>query len=128
MTDSDPDHSIESIQAAQQVDQICDAFEVEFQAGNRPSIESFLTQVAGAAKQALFMELLALELHYRRLSGEKIAAAEYQDRFPGLPLSLLENAVQGAEFPGRRPANSLGDENRTLDSFYLARFQFSNER
>lgn len=116
MTSSDPARSNESVQNAQQVDKICDAFEVEFQSGKRPSIEKFLTQVAGDVKQALLLELMKLELHYRRRSGETILALEYQDRFPGLPMSQLQEVIQGAEFPGRRPANFLGDENTTLDS------------
>ncbi len=129
MTDSDPDHFFESVQRAHQVDQICDAFEVEIRSGNRPSIEAFLSQVAGAAKQALLLELLKLEMHYRRLSGETIAADEYQDRFPGLPLPRLQEIIQVAEFQGLWMAGEgLGGslQTWTLEAQKLLRRSFQN--
>ncbi len=41
----------------------------------------------------LLVELVAIELHYRRKNGEAIAFADYQSRFPGLSLDKLMRSV-----------------------------------
>jgi serine/threonine-protein kinase len=67
---------------AQQIDQICNRFEAAWKAGERPRIENFLNQIAEPQQNALFSELLALELAYRCRLGEKPALEYYSQVFP----------------------------------------------
>ncbi len=75
------------------IDAICDRFEKDWLKGHRPQIELYLAEVHGALKQMLLVELVAIELHYRRKNGEAIAFADYQSRFPGLSLDKLMRSV-----------------------------------
>jgi len=97
MSDDKPLHRNSTIGRAKHVDALCDEFETECAAGNRPSIESFLLRVDGPNKQPLLIELIAIEMHYRRRSGESIVVAEYQTRFPGLSVSRLEETILHSE-------------------------------
>jgi serine/threonine-protein kinase len=64
------------------VDQICDRFEDAWMAGQRPRMEGFLAEAAEAERPALLGELLRLEWHYRRQTGDSFAEEEYLQRFP----------------------------------------------
>ena len=90
MSDEKPIQRHSTIGRAKHFDALCDEFETECSAGNRPSIESFLLRVDGPNKQPLLIELIAIEMHYRRRNGESVAVVEYQTRFPGLSVSRLE--------------------------------------
>ncbi len=114
MSDQAPDSDDGTIQRAKRFDGICDAFETQCSAGNRPSIESFLLRVDGPDKQPLLVELIAIEMHYRRQNGESIALAEYQTRFPGLSVSRLEETIQYAK-QGHSHKTTVADE-LTIDS------------
>jgi hypothetical protein len=52
------------------LDRLCDRFEAAWAAGQRPSLEDFLAEAAEAERPAVLRELLLVELHYRRQSGE----------------------------------------------------------
>ena len=67
---------------ARLVDEVCDRFESAWKQGRRPRIEDFLNPALRSMHEALLPELLALELAYRRDSGERPSAAEYRQRFP----------------------------------------------
>ncbi len=97
MNDQAPDFDDTTIQRAKRFDGMCDEFETQCLAGNRPRIESFLLRVDGPDKQPLLVELIAIEMHYRQQNGESIAFAEYQTRFPGLSVSRLEETIQHSE-------------------------------
>jgi eukaryotic-like serine/threonine-protein kinase len=75
---------------AGQVDQLCDLFEQQCQAGQRPNIASWLAQVEPARRGELLRELLALEVAYRRRRGDEAAISEYQQRFPDHPEAVQE--------------------------------------
>jgi serine/threonine-protein kinase len=64
------------------VDQICDRFEDAWVAGQRPRMEGFLAEAAEAERPLLLGELLRLEWHYRRQTGDSFAEEEYLQRFP----------------------------------------------
>jgi hypothetical protein len=66
----------------ERIDQICDRFEHAWDAGPRPRIEDYLSQVPKSERPALFRELLSLELVYRPQNGEVPVAEEYLHRFP----------------------------------------------
>jgi hypothetical protein len=63
------------------LDRICTAFEVEWQAGRRPSLETHLERLDGAARCVLLRELLRLDVDYRKQRGETPAASDYLPRF-----------------------------------------------
>ena len=65
-----------------EVDQLCDAFERQWQAGERPVIESYLERADSRLRAELLRELVALEVAYRHRAGEEVSLAEYQQRFP----------------------------------------------
>ena len=75
------------------IDTLCDEFEQQFQAGQHPSIESFLSRTEPDRQAALFPELLKVELWWRRDRGESPSLDEYQTRFPQHK-SLLSTAFQ----------------------------------
>ncbi len=64
------------------LDEVCDRFEDDLQAGHTPRIEDHLAAVGAAERPALLRELLRLELHYRRLRGDTLGPEEYRRRFP----------------------------------------------
>lgn len=110
--------SDESIQRDRLIDATCDAFEKMYLAGERPQIEAFLDGVDGPTKQPLLIELIELEMHFRRSRGETIAIAEYQARFPGLSAARLDATVGMCSDP--QPNGNLAQtpagELQTLDS------------
>jgi len=112
MSETNPEDR--SIDRAKRVDALCDEFETQCSAGDRPSIESFLLRVDGPEKQPLLIELIAIEIHYRRRNGESIAFSEYQTRFPGLSVSRLEETIQHAE--QQVPPNTPAADRPTVDS------------
>lgn len=67
---------------ANRVDLICDAFEQAWLAGNEPSINDFLSDVAGPERSRLFRELLAMDVEYRKKRGEQVGPQELVERFP----------------------------------------------
>ena len=67
---------------ADRINQVCDRFESDWRAGERPRIEDRLAGVTGPERILLVRELLAVELHWRRKGGEQPAPGEYLERIP----------------------------------------------
>jgi serine/threonine-protein kinase len=65
-----------------QVDAICNRFEEQLLAGQRPLIEEALDGVAGPVRSRALRELLLIEIEYRRAAGERPTAEQYAARFP----------------------------------------------
>jgi WD40 repeat protein/serine/threonine protein kinase len=63
------------------VDAVCCEFEEALRTGGGPKLESYLEQVQGPHQEALFTELLSLELEYRRGKGETPQESSYAGRF-----------------------------------------------
>jgi WD40 repeat protein/serine/threonine protein kinase len=63
------------------VDAVCCEFEEALRADGDPKLESYLDQLPGPHQQALFAELLSLELGYRRGRGETPQEPTYARRF-----------------------------------------------
>ncbi len=89
----DPSLTIETIR---HVDHICTIFEKNWGDGQRPIIEDLLSASQGVERSALLCELLAVELEYRQLAGERPLSAEYVHRFPAdqqiIDLTFRESA------------------------------------
>jgi serine/threonine-protein kinase len=87
------------LSAARRVNDLCNRFELAWQAGPRPHIEDYLGDVPEPERSALVRELVALDIAYRRQAGEDPQADDYRARFPGLALTALL-ADRAAEPPG----------------------------
>jgi serine/threonine protein kinase/O-acetyl-ADP-ribose deacetylase (regulator of RNase III) len=79
-------------EAAAYIDRACDLFEAAWQAGQRPSIETFLQQAPPALQQELLRKLLDLDVVHRQRRGEQPTPGEYRQRFPALPDATLSGA------------------------------------
>jgi serine/threonine-protein kinase len=90
-------HDPDGVTARARREPLLDAFELACKAGERPCIEDVLPLEAESARGALFRDLLAIELAYRRLRNETPTAAEYGARFP------LFGAVVAALFEQTSP-------------------------
>jgi serine/threonine-protein kinase len=75
------------------VDEVCDRFEAAWKAGERPNIEECLGDVTGPARSILLLELIALEVDYRRRQGEAPQPEEYVARFSALHPQEIARAV-----------------------------------
>jgi serine/threonine protein kinase len=64
------------------VDSVCDQFEAAWRGGERPDMAAFLDIPAGPTREALFRELMALELDLRRELGECPDTVAFRERFP----------------------------------------------
>ncbi len=103
---------IDQLDDARQVaaaDQICDAFESAWRSGHRPRLEDSVAALTGEQRTALLVELIPLDVEYRRRLGELPQPSEYLARFPDLdPIWLT------ALF-----ANSLGEPAGNGNRFQL---------
>lgn len=64
------------------IDEICDAYEAAWQAGNQLQIATFLARSSDADRPALFCELLLLDVEYRQEHGEQPSREKYLQLFP----------------------------------------------
>jgi serine/threonine protein kinase len=84
----------------QRVDEACDRFETAWKASGstspRPQIEDYLNAVPEPEQPYLLFELIALDVHYRRLLGDEPKLADYQCRFPSLDAVQLAETLGGA--------------------------------
>jgi eukaryotic-like serine/threonine-protein kinase len=71
-----------SLEAKERIDRICRAFEAAWQDGGKPRAEAFLGDATGAERSALLVELMLLDLDYRKRGGEQPSAEEYRVRLP----------------------------------------------
>jgi hypothetical protein len=84
-------------------DQVCDRFEDAWGAGLRPRLEDYLAAAPEGERLTLAYELIALEAHYRRLSGEDPRPEDYRPRFPALDPARLAEAVAARAGAGSGP-------------------------
>lgn len=72
------------------VDSTCDEFETLWNSGAAPRLEQFLPPRSDPEFAVMLIELLGLELDYRRSRGESPEFSEYASRFPADLLLLAE--------------------------------------
>src|SRR5271155_805057 len=65
---------------------VCDRFEQAWRAGDRPKIETFLTEIDN--HDALLERLLLLELEFRKQAGETLSPDYYHARFADRPIVI----------------------------------------
>jgi serine/threonine protein kinase len=95
------------LSAVRRVNEVCNRFELAWQAGQRPGIEDYLGDVSEPERAALVRDLVALDIDYRRQAGEEPKAEDYRDRFPAVALAPLL-ADPGAEQAGAGPSGTAG--------------------
>ncbi|MEQ1828534.1 MAG: serine/threonine-protein kinase [Pirellula sp.] len=76
------------------IDSLCDEFELACQSGAKPDIEAFLARIQVRDRLALLLELVDLDVYYRKRRDESLSIDEYQARFPDLPMSTLVKIVE----------------------------------
>ena len=79
----DPPTSHEGTSPTQlvEINRICDRFEEAWREGPRPAIENYWSATSEPARSDLLLELMLIELEWRRSAGERPTAAEYHARF-----------------------------------------------
>jgi WD40 repeat protein/tetratricopeptide (TPR) repeat protein len=80
---------------ARQINQLCDRFEAEWQAGAEPIVENYIADAAEPARHELVRELLKLDIHYRRERGDTLVPRDYVARFPE-HVSLIDTLLGAA--------------------------------
>ena len=80
--ESRPD-STRSLSRQERLDALCDQFEEQWKAEEKPKIEEYLAQVEDSDRDDLLRDLVVLELELRSSVGEKADADEYRQKFSG---------------------------------------------
>ncbi len=73
------DPTIPRLDHLRRIDAVCDQFEEEWRAGRRPRVAAFAD-----GDPDLALELVRLDVEYRRQAGEQPAAADYAAEFPAV--------------------------------------------
>jgi hypothetical protein len=105
MMGSIPADDSQSLSNAQQIDAICDRFELAWLQGERISIEKILTDSPANLRDALARELVAIEMELRQKAGEKPSPAEYSRHTEELPLTNNQTTIAD-----RKTATELGPQ------------------
>ena len=99
MSNLGPDFSdAMSLDTLRRIDDVCDEFERQFQAGHEPTLMEFLNGKTVQEQSILFRELLAIELHHRNRRGERPNLSEYTKKYPQIA-SIAEAVFQEARLP-----------------------------
>ena len=93
---------VDELSAARRLDQVCNAFEAAWQAGQTPRLEEHLAALP-AGEAAALRELVLLDADHRRCRGESPQASPYHDRFPEFDPAWLSQALTESEAGGTLP-------------------------
>jgi serine/threonine protein kinase len=95
MPDQFNDHNTLTEEEEAYLDRDCDAFEMAWKTGQRPSIQQVLEEApaGGALRARLLRELIALEVNYRRQRGELPTREEYRDLFPNDDIDAVWSTI-----------------------------------
>jgi serine/threonine protein kinase len=96
----------ESVEEARKMEQVCDAFEAAWQAGQRPDIGAAVGAVSPDIRTKVCKELIGLDLFYRGKAGESPQVQDYADRFPDVDPVWLAAAARGDESRSAAPRAS----------------------
>ncbi|HEY7427717.1 MAG TPA: protein kinase [Gemmataceae bacterium] len=84
--------------ALQRIDALCERFENAWQAGQRPRLDDYLSEVAESERSHLLRELIALDIDYRRQLGEKPEARDYREYASSLKEGWLERLTGASRY------------------------------
>ncbi|MGF1581896.1 MAG: protein kinase [Gemmataceae bacterium] len=105
-----PSPEKESLALKQQLDKICDGFESRWQAGEKPRIEDYLREAQESGQRELLRELVQIDVYYRQQLNDRVAAADYLERFPELDAKWLAEITES-----NLPSSPAKDPTQTLD-------------
>ena len=71
-----------AVDALRQLVQLCDQFEAQWRAGDRPRIEALIADLDEPLRRQATEDLIAIELHWMRRLGERNLLGTYSERFP----------------------------------------------
>jgi hypothetical protein len=81
------------------IEEVCDRYEAAWRAvastGDRPRLEDYLADISEPQQSAVLLELIALDVDYRRRAGEQPRAEEYAKRLPVLDSVQLASTLAG---------------------------------
>lgn len=86
----------ESLAIARRINTCCDEFELALEAGQSPSIESFLAELPAQERETLLVELLGLEVDFRVARRERLSVSDYSVRFPVLSTERIAAILESA--------------------------------
>ena len=97
-----------SMSLEQRIAQLRSQFQQQWQSGDSPRIEEYLSRVDESARQCLLRELLAVELALRSGAEQFPRIDQYRDRFPdqGLLVEQVFREASGASLAARTLASS----------------------
>src|SRR5262245_28693291 len=105
------------VSVGRRLDDVCRRFEAAWQATRPaappPLIEDYLNMAAEPERSALLLELILVEVHYRRRRGEVPDLEEYQCRFPHGPNRLAHYFEAYYTRPASPPPRTPSDEPST---------------
>jgi serine/threonine protein kinase len=119
LSDPTPDGTL-PLPLARRVDEVCSRFDAAWKlaadGAEPPRLEDYLAGESGAAREALLRELLLVESHHRRRTGERPRPEDYRGRLPEQDLPVLAAVLapgEPAPLPGaatvrRSPMSLLG--------------------
>ena len=96
------------------VHRVRSSFSQAWKAGQRPAIKDFLHGASEVEQAELLRELLAIELQFRRQSGETIVADVYRKSFP--KFAAVIDAVLNYPARGGGELAAAGDSCQDLDT------------
>jgi hypothetical protein len=97
MSDPEPNSRNRFLARELRIDSLCDEFEFAFRTGSNPLIEEYLKQVEEQDRKSLLLELVALEVDFRRLQKAPPSVDEYLSRFPELTPSCVQQILERSE-------------------------------
>jgi serine/threonine protein kinase/WD40 repeat protein len=97
-----------SVDAAVELDRVCDAFESAWRSRCRPAIEPAVAALSDEVRAAAVRELIELDVYYRRRSGEHAVPADYAGRFPDLDPAWLDGVTR-PDAPVSATVSATGD-------------------
>jgi hypothetical protein len=67
-----------------QIDEICDRFEIDWQRGDVPALDQWVSNCNSVLRDDLVASLLAIDQDYRNKAGKPWSEADYLSRYPDL--------------------------------------------
>ncbi|MCA9177039.1 MAG: protein kinase [Planctomycetales bacterium] len=111
-TDFTADFTALPLDAQQVIDTLCLEFEDRWLERPKPDIQFMLSRAPGELQQALLVELLKIDIAYRRRSGESVDVGSYQRRLEGRQSEVLAAFGQprdvGADYRPLAPGDAVG--------------------
>lgn len=95
---SDPEPIHDSVPGSEEqllrINRLCNNFETAWKSGKHPTVEQALKHLPPDDQSAALLELIPLEIEYRRRNGTQLHFEEYLTRFPALEQTWLARLLE----------------------------------